>query len=92
MLRSKDFNSDAKELEVKLLKVEKKPKEVTLADVLKVQLLMAKLIRDMRTNQVSWMKKEYGDDVFVKTRRPVGKSTGKDGKVETKKDIKKDTK
>jgi len=70
MIRSKDLNEDLKGLEVKLLKAEKNPDAVSNADVVKALVLVAKVIRDIRTNQVSWMKKEYGNEIFVKARRP----------------------
>ena len=49
MIKSKDFN-----MEVKLLddKVKDTPDTVGLADVLKAVLLVGKVLRDVRTNQV----------------------------------------
>ena len=86
MIRSKDLNEDLKGLEVKLLKASAKAEkeqsdEVTNADIVKAIVLVAKVIRDIRTNQVSWMKQEYGDKAFIKARRQ-GKPDDRDGKVE----------
>jgi hypothetical protein len=66
MISSKDLNSDLRLLDLKLLKKQ----EITNADLLKAVMLQVKVLRDIRTNQVSWMKKEYGMEIFKKARRP----------------------
>lgn len=81
MISSKDLNSEVNVLQ---LKAEKTPDKVTLADVVKVGLLVLKVIRDMRTNQVSWMRKEYGNDIFVK---PLKSPTS--GRPEARPEVKK---
>ena len=90
MIRSRDLNQELKNLEVKLLKAEsaikqkKQQDDITVVEVVKIGVLCAKVLRDIRTNQVSWMKQEYGDKVFIKARRP-NKPGEKPKKVEEKK-------
>ena len=53
MIRSKDLNLEIKTLE---LKAEKSASSVGLADVLKCICLLLKVIRDIKTNQVTIMR------------------------------------
>jgi hypothetical protein len=81
MISSKDLNSEVNVLQ---LKAEKTPDKVTLGDVVKVGLLVLKVVRDMRTNQVSLMREQYGDKLFVKPVRP-----HTSGKPEARPEVKK---
>lgn len=58
MIRSKDFN---KEINVLNDKVKKTPEKVGLADLVKAVLLVGKMVRDVRTNQVIAMKAQNID-------------------------------
>lgn len=53
MIRSKDFNQEVNALNDK---VKKTPDAVTMADVVKAILLVGKMLRDVRTNQVLALK------------------------------------
>jgi len=53
MIRSKDFNKEVNTLNDK---VKNTPDKVTNADVVKAILLVGKLLRDIRTNQVLALK------------------------------------
>jgi len=64
MLRSKDLNEEIDVLEKKV-----KEGKVSDADVLKALCLLLKVLRDVKTNQVTAMKKEFGDDVLIKPQK-----------------------
>jgi len=61
MIRSKDLN-----LEINALKEKMEKGDVSQADVLKALLLIVKVVRDIKTNQVIELTKKYGRDVLIK--------------------------
>ena len=63
MIRSKDLNQEIKVLEGKV-----KDGGVTNSDVLKGICLLIKVGRDIRTNQVTALVKQYGKDILIKAK------------------------
>lgn len=64
MLKSADLNQELKTLDEKV-----KKNEVSNGDVVKAITLLIKVARDIRTNQVTALVKQYGRDI-LKTKRP----------------------
>ena len=71
MFASKHLNEELKALDEKM-----KKGEVSNADVVKAITLLIKVVRDIRTNQVTALVKKYGLGI-LKTKRPET-STGKE--------------
>jgi hypothetical protein len=68
MIRSKDLNAEVKVLE---LKAEKNANSIGLVDVLKAMLLVLKVVRDIRTNQVNVIRTmPGGEGILIKQRTP----------------------
>ena len=65
MIRSKDLNEELKALDDKA----KAGKDVSFADVLKAVVLVAKVLRDVRSNQVTVMRKVHKLDLTKKDGR-----------------------
>lgn len=70
MIRSKDLNFEIKQIELKLEKDGIKGTDDILQAMLKVQMLILKVVRDIKTNQVTIMRKQYGNEIFVKPQAP----------------------
>ena len=68
MIRSKNLNAEVKVLE---LKAEKNAGSIGLVDVLKAMLLVLKVVRDIRTNQVNVIRTmPGGESILIKQRTP----------------------
>lgn len=66
MLKSADLNQELAILDEKV-----KKGEVSNADIVKAITLLIKVARDVRTNQVTALVKQYGRDI-LKRKRPEG--------------------
>lgn len=80
MIRSKDLNKEIKILDdvAKDATDEKK----LLQGVVKGIALLLKVVRDMKTNQVTDLVKKYGRDILVKPRTPAEGEKREEKKVE----------